>query len=124
DHFKKVNDTYGHPTGDAVLKKIASTAMDLLRVEDVLARYGGEEFVVLLRGIGLSGAARAGERIRVAIAKEPVAVDDLTIPVTVSIGGASLACVGKPDSEALISLADRRLYLAKHAGRNRVVTDG
>jgi len=121
DHFKRVNDTYGHPAGDAVLKSIASIGMELLRVEDVLARYGGEEFVVLLRGITLSGAARAGERIRAGIEREVTRVEDHAIRVTVSIGAASLACVGRPDSEALISLADRRLYLAKHAGRNRVV---
>jgi diguanylate cyclase (GGDEF)-like protein len=121
DHFKAVNDTYGHPAGDFVLKNIASVAMELLRVEDVLARYGGEEFVVLLRGIGLSGAVRAAERIRAGIERETSHVDTHAINTTVSIGAASLACVGRPDSEALISLADRRLYLAKHAGRNRVV---
>lgn len=124
DHFKQVNDTYGHPAGDAVLKNIAVRAKELVRVEDVLARYGGEEFVVLLRGIGLSGAGRAAERIRAAIEKTNTEVDGHSITSTVSIGAASLACVGKPDAEALISLADRRLYLAKHAGRNRVVTQG
>lgn len=124
DHFKLVNDTYGHPAGDAVLKQIAATAKELVRIEDVLARYGGEEFVVLLRGIGLSGAGRAAERIRGAIEKAPTILEGQAISTTVSIGAASLACVGKPDSEALVSLADRRLYLAKHGGRNRVVSQG
>jgi len=122
DRFKAVNDTYGHPAGDAVLRQIAATARELVRVEDVLARYGGEEFVVLLRGIGLSGAGRAAERIRASIEKAPTLVDGQTISTTVSIGAASLACIGKPDSDALISVADRRLYLAKNGGRNRVVT--
>jgi two-component system cell cycle response regulator len=122
DRFKAVNDTYGHPAGDAVLKQIAATARELVRVEDVLARYGGEEFVVLLRGIGLSGAGRAAERIRVSIEKAPTLVDGQAISTTVSIGAASLACIGKPDSDALISVADRRLYLAKNGGRNRVVS--
>jgi diguanylate cyclase (GGDEF)-like protein len=124
DQFKLVNDTYGHPVGDAVLRTIASTALELLRLEDLLARYGGEEFVVMLRGIALPGAARAAERIRAGIAQRPTHVAEHVIPATVSIGVASLTCVGKADSESLIALADRRLYLAKHAGRNRVVMEG
>ena len=124
DHFKKVNDTYGHPTGDAVLRSIAAVTLRLLRVEDVFARYGGEEFVVLLRGVSLRGAERAGERLRASIESTPTQMEGQIIPATVSVGCASLACGERPDANAIIAIADRRLYLAKRAGRNRVVAEG
>lgn len=116
DHFKLVNDTLGHSGGDAVLRDVAEIATARLRTEDVLARYGGEEFIVLLRNVGLAGAGRAGERLRAAIA------DNLA--VTVSIGCASLVECEEPIQQSLIEHADRRLYIAKRTGRNRVVTDG
>jgi two-component system cell cycle response regulator len=124
DHFKKVNDTYGHPAGDAVLKGVAAATTRLLRTEDIFARYGGEEFVVLLRGIGLPGAARAGERLRRALEELRTRSDDVLIAVTVSVGVVSTTCAPRPDAETLITVADRRLYAAKGAGRNRVVADG
>jgi len=121
DHFKKINDTYGHLAGDAVLKNVAAEATRLLRTEDVFARWGGEEFIVLLRGIPLSGAVRAGERLRQAIEALRTTLDGRVIAATASIGCASTACPERLDSTTLIAVADRRLYAAKRAGRNRVV---
>jgi two-component system, cell cycle response regulator len=124
DHFKKVNDTHGHLAGDEVLKSIAATTSRLLRTEDVFARYGGEEFVVLLRGVPIRGAQRAGERLRTAIQSAPARTGNLTIEATVSVGCASLACCERLNGDSLIATADRRLYLAKRAGRNRVISEG
>jgi diguanylate cyclase (GGDEF)-like protein len=124
DHFKRVNDTYGHPAGDAVLRGIAAATMPLLRQEDVFARYGGEEFVLLLRGVARIGADRAGERLRGAVENLAIAAGGHTLRVTVSVGCASMECVDKADGEALIAVADRRLYAAKRGGRNRVVAEG
>ena len=124
DHFKKVNDTYGHPAGDAVLKAIANATTELLRQEDVFARYGGEEFVLLLRGVTRVGAERAGQRLLAAIEKLRVPCGEKLLNVTVSVGCASMECAEHPTSEILIALADRRLYAAKRGGRNRVVADG
>jgi diguanylate cyclase (GGDEF)-like protein len=124
DHFKNVNDTYGHMAGDQVLRNLSSVTLRLLRTEDVFARYGGEEFVVLLRGVPIRGAHRAGERLRAAIAAAPAQSEGRTIEATVSIGCASLACCRKLDGDTLIATADRRLYAAKRNGRNQVVSDG
>ncbi|HEX3596955.1 MAG TPA: GGDEF domain-containing protein [Polyangiaceae bacterium] len=123
DHFKKINDTYGHPGGDAVLRTLAGTVRRVLRVEDIFARYGGEEFIVLLRGIGIEGAARAAERLRRAIISTPAEHEGQHIDCTVSIGCASLGC-GDRSAQALIATADRRLYAAKHGGRDQVVATG
>jgi diguanylate cyclase (GGDEF)-like protein len=124
DHFKNVNDTYGHMAGDQVLRNLSSVTLRLLRTEDVFARYGGEEFVVLLRGVPIRGAHRAGERLRAAIAAAPAQSEGRTIEATVSIGCASLACCRKLDGDTLIATADRRLYAAKRNGRNQVVSEG
>jgi diguanylate cyclase (GGDEF)-like protein len=124
DHFKRVNDTFGHLVGDDVLKNIASVTSRLLRTEDVLARYGGEEFIVLLRGVPIRGAERAGERLRTAIQSAPIRAGGRTIEATVSVGCASLACCERLNGETLIATADRRMYTAKRAGRNRVVAEG
>jgi diguanylate cyclase (GGDEF)-like protein len=120
DHFKKVNDVYGHPAGDAVLCHVVKLAQRQLRAEDVFARYGGEEFAVLLRGIGPSGAMRAAERIRTTIEVIPGARDGRIIAVTVSGGVASVSENHECSAEAILSRADARLYRAKHEGRNRM----
>jgi len=120
DHFKKINDTHGHPAGDAVLRSFSGTVRKVLRVEDIFARYGGEEFIVLLRGIAIDGAARAAERLRRAVSVSPTEFDGKRIECTVSIGCASLGC-GERSAQGLIAAADRRLYAAKHGGRDRVV---
>jgi diguanylate cyclase (GGDEF)-like protein len=121
DHFKRINDSYGHPAGDAVLISIAERVSAGLRTEDVFARYGGEEFVVILRGIDLASAGRVGERLRDRVAASPVIFDHTKIPVTLSVGCAALGCCPEPNAEALVAIADRRLYAAKRTGRNRVV---
>lgn len=123
DHFKRVNDTYGHPAGDAVLKRACEACSRALRTEDVFARFGGEEFAVVLRGIDLKGAARLGERLRQAVAAEVVEHEGHQIKVTLSAGAASIACCSAPSAEELIAIADRRLYTAKQAGRNRVAVE-
>jgi two-component system cell cycle response regulator len=124
DHFKRVNDTYGHPAGDAVLKRASEACMRALRTEDVFARFGGEEFAVVLRGIELKGALRLGERLRQAVANEVVEHDGHSIKVTLSGGVASLDCCASPSPVELVGLADRRLYLSKQRGRNQVSAEG
>jgi diguanylate cyclase (GGDEF)-like protein len=122
DHFKKVNDTYGHQVGDTVLIQIANVVRGLVRSEDVFARYGGEEFALVLRGIDIDGAGAVADRLRERIAALDIGTERGPIKVTVSAGCASLSTSDEKTPESLIALADRRLYGAKHAGRNRVVT--
>ena len=124
DHFKRVNDTYGHQVGDVVLSEVAKLSQRSLRTEDVFARFGGEEFAVILRGITLAGARKLGERLRIAVESNPIAADGKAVPVTLSAGCASLADTPAPSAEELIRIADRRLYLAKAQGRNRVIAAG
>ncbi len=122
DHFKRVNDLHGHQCGDYVLKHVARLAARQLRAEDVFARYGGEEFAVLLRGIDLLGAVRVAERLRSTIEVLPAGYDKSIVAVTISAGCAALAeCPGR-DGDDLVALADKRLYAAKRAGRNRIVS--
>jgi diguanylate cyclase (GGDEF)-like protein len=121
DHFKRVNDGYGHPVGDEVLVEISKETRRLIRNEDVFARYGGEEFALILRGIALEGARVVGDRLRERIAALVVETDKGPLKVTISVGCASVAQLPEPSVEALVQLADQRLYAAKHAGRNRVV---
>jgi len=122
DHFKKVNDTYGHLVGDEVLKATAAVLRGALRTEDLLARYGGEEFVVVARGIDLRGSVQLAERLRVMAERKPVVLASGTIARTISAGVATLECCGKEATvERLLSIADDRLYRAKESGRNRVV---
>jgi two-component system cell cycle response regulator len=124
DYFKRVNDTYGHPVGDEVLVEISKATRRLVRNEDVFARYGGEEFALILRGIALEGAKTVGERLRERIASLAVKTEHDTLQVTVSVGCASYATTPEQTAEALVQAADKRLYAAKHAGRNRVVAEG
>lgn len=120
DHFKLVNDRWGHPFGDLILKEVAEAVKPLLRESDVLARYGGEEFAVLLSDSGAQQAAVAAERIRAAVAAHVTEQGSARATVTVSLGVAELAA---PDDtlDALIDRADRALYAAKRAGRDRTV---
>lgn len=123
DHFKKVNDTHGHQAGDQVLKQTARGIAQRLRAEDMFARFGGEEFAVILRGVNLAGAARLGERLRTTVAALPSVHQGTRIPVTISLGCATLACCEDKSEAALLQAADRRLYRAKSLGRNLVVSE-
>jgi diguanylate cyclase (GGDEF)-like protein len=119
DHFKEVNDTHGHVVGDAVLAQVAGRLKGQLRVMDILARYGGEEFVVLLPETNLEGAMAMAERLRAHVASTPVAVSDLLITVSISLGVAvSDACAWGLDT--WLRHADDALYAAKARGRNQV----
>jgi diguanylate cyclase (GGDEF)-like protein len=119
DHFKVVNDGYGHPSGDEVLVQVTRRLAGCLRPLDVLARLGGEEFGILAHGVSPAQLADIAERFRRAVATEPVTVDGATVPVTVSIGGACMP-EHSGDGTDLVRIADRALYEAKEAGRNRV----
>ncbi len=121
DHFKKVNDKYGHAAGDEVLRRFVDVTNICLRREDILVRYGGEEFCVLLPEVSDVHAEAMAERIRYAIAHATFKYRDQTIPVTVSVGIASLRTDAEESLEALLQRADEALYAAKNAGRNRVV---
>jgi len=120
DHFKQVNDNYGHVAGDHVLIDIAALVHHMLRTEDVFARYGGEEFVIILRGIGLDDAGILAERVREAVAKHQFIFGEQRLPVTVSIGVAQYDHATE-DPLTLVEAADGALYAAKKAGRNRVL---
>jgi two-component system, cell cycle response regulator len=121
DHFKKVNDTYGHPMGDEILRRVAKVLGDSMRKIDVVARYGGEEFAIVIEGADAEGAKLLADRIRLDVPKQVVHTDKGPLSVTLSLG---IACV--PDDaqnkQSLIERADQSLYHAKHNGRNRAVT--
>jgi diguanylate cyclase (GGDEF)-like protein/PAS domain S-box-containing protein len=120
DHFKAVNDGYGHAAGDEVLRQVVRAATAQLRDSDVLGRIGGEEFVVLLPGAGMDGAIALARRLQETIASLSIATDGASIGVTVSIGVAS----GGGSIDDIMERADQALYRAKRAGRNRVEIDG
>lgn len=120
DHFKKVNDTYGHPGGDVVLKKLATLLLEKVRAIDVACRYGGEEFLLLLPNMAAESALVRAEQCRQAFADEGVLWDALRIQVTMSIGIACYPQHGDTLPE-LTRCADLALYRAKQEGRNRVV---
>lgn len=123
DHFKKINDTYGHSIGDEVLKAFTANCLEVLRDCDVLGRMGGEEFSIILPETALSGALIVAERFRQANAELKVYVDDRIVHFTVSIGVTHLR---QDDAglEAVLRRADEALYLAKNGGRNKVVSTG
>ncbi len=120
DHFKQTNDTFGHPAGDYVLKETCSLIKNkMIRQKDALGRYGGEEFALVLRETPLRIAIDVAERIRSAIEKHNYTFDGRQIPVTISIGAATLDSTSK-QPEDLVATADKALYDAKNQGRNRV----
>jgi diguanylate cyclase (GGDEF)-like protein len=120
DHFKHVNDRFGHDIGDRVLVRTAELLLDAVRPSDVVARTGGEEFVVLMPHTEPAAAVACCERLRAAIRDEPWERIAAGMTLTASVGVASLPDAS--DLDALARLADRRLYAAKHAGRDRVVS--
>lgn len=123
DHFKRVNDLYGHGVGDTVLQAIARVCRETLRPTDIASRWGGEEFVVLLSGVGAESAMQTAERLRAAIESSVVRCGERRVPVTASIGVISSEAPDVAhDLERLLHLADAAMYLAKQEGRNRVAT--
>jgi len=120
DHFKRINDTYGHDVGDIVLKRLSQICLEKLRVTDFLARLGGEEFAMLLPETDIDAAATLAERLRTAIATTPIATPKGALPITVSLGVAQYA-PNEPTIDAALKRADEALYEAKHSGRNKVV---
>jgi len=119
DHFKRVNDTYGHPAGDKVLQEAAGRMKAALRPYDRIGRYGGEEFLIVASGCDGSEATALAERIRISIGQEAVSWSSQEIPMTSSLGVA-ISGNGREDTAALIAAADEALYRAKNGGRNRV----
>jgi two-component system chemotaxis response regulator CheY len=131
DYFKKVNDTYGHQVGDAVLKELAQRLRNISRPYDVIGRYGGEEFLIgFINGDG-KVAVEFAERLRESISQQPFIIGNLRLPITISLGVASFQPAGKINKTKihellgeLIKKTDDALYEAKRQGRNRVVVDG
>jgi diguanylate cyclase (GGDEF)-like protein len=120
DHFKNVNDTYGHAAGDEVLHTVALTIQNTLRSSDIVARYGGEEFIVLITDSKREVVATLAERIRKRIAETKITFQEVDIHVTVSIGVAIRDDLGLATMNDLIELADKAMYQAKADGRNQV----
>ena len=120
DHFKKINDQYGHPVGDVVLKGVSKAIQNNIRDCDFAARYGGEEFAVVLPETELKGGAMVAERIRKAVENLEIVTNGLSIDVTISIG---VTChhtlTDKKDKSEIISEADKALYKSKNKGRNK-----
>jgi len=121
DHFKRINDTQGHPAGDYVLREVARRMRSVIRTYDAIARYGGEEFLIVSPGSNLAGAEKQAERVRQCINAEPICMGDSVIPVTVSLGVAQ-ASQELRRADELLRAADEALYAAKRDGRNRIVT--
>lgn len=119
DHFKRVNDTYGHQTGDEVIRETARITSQLVRETDFAGRYGGEEFVVLLPGTTLDGAAQFAERLRSSIERQQLDYQGSPLTFTISLGVATLAD-DMAGYQALLERADKALYQSKEGGRNQV----
>jgi two-component system cell cycle response regulator len=121
DHFKKINDTHGHQSGDLVLQHAVNLARSALRVSDWIARYGGEEFVIVLPETPLFGGYAVAERVRRLCSETPVELPETRLLVTASFGVASIDGVDcSENGEAMLRNADKALYESKRAGRNRV----
>ncbi len=119
DHFKQINDTYGHQCGDAVLREFSRRVVSILRPYDSCGRYGGEEFLVVVPQCDLVSARQIAERIRVSLAEEPVQCNGKLIHVTASLG-VTVSCNGKRNADAVVQACDQAMYASKRAGRNRV----
>lgn len=121
DHFKKVNDTYGHATGDEVIKMLSHTLKHNLRDSDIVARWGGEEFIVLIKNVDKYILVSIAEKLRNLIEKSMIKLEDNYLSVTVSIG-ATMFCAGETD-QSILSRADQALYNSKRTGRNKLTAD-
>jgi diguanylate cyclase (GGDEF)-like protein len=118
DHFKEVNDTYGHASGDLAILATVDTVKQQLRSSDIFGRFGGEEFLVILPAMGGEGALIAAERMRASVEDAVIALPGRSIQIAVSIGIAVYA--PEDDADRILARADKALYAAKHGGRNRV----
>ncbi len=121
DHFKAINDTYGHVVGDAVLCEAVRRMQASMRRYDAIGRYGGEEFLIVLPRCGTESSCRQAERLRAAMAHDPMMLSDSSIRVTASFGVTSTADSANTTPERLIHAADEALYRAKREGRDRVI---
>lgn len=121
DHFKSVNDTYGHHIGDVVLAALAQRARETMRAQDVIGRFGGEEFLAILPSATAEAAVAAAERLRGYVEATPIRTPAGPVGVTVSVGVTTTVHGAEMERSALIAMADRALYAAKRTGRNRVV---
>ena len=121
DYFKSVNDTYGHFAGDAVLREFVRRMSGSMRPYDTIGRYGGEEFLIVLPGCDADATEKQSERMREALANEPMWFNEESQLITCSFGATAWMPGGDPAEEALIRMADDALYAAKRQGRNRVV---
>lgn len=119
DHFKNLNDTFGHLAGDLVLQKMCAEVSKAIRTGDLIARYGGEEFVIVMREAPAKRAVETAERIRALVEAQKISYEGKNVAVTISCGVAVFE-PGMKNYDALISEADKRLYLSKEGGRNRV----
>lgn len=119
DHFKSVNDTYGHLSGDAVLQEVVRRVSSTVRSYDTVGRYGGEEFLIVAPSSGAEGVLRLSERIRLAVEEKSISTDAGEISVTVSLGLAVSSETSPLDTKMLLTAADEALYRAKAEGRNR-----
>jgi len=120
DHFKRVNDKYGHPVGDQVLQFLASEFRSVVRAADIVGRYGGEEFVIFLSDSDVKSALDLAERLRNMVERTPFHVEENEIRITISLGVAEYN-ENSPNLETLVARADQALYVAKHKGRNCAV---
>ncbi|CAB3971055.1 diguanylate cyclase [Burkholderia sp. AU31652] len=120
DHFKTINDRFGHAAGDAVLRETARRVASIVRAQDTFGRFGGEEFALLLPCTNLDEAMLVADKVRDAIGSVPVDAEGVSVPVTASVGGAC-AKAGAPTSDVLVNEADAALYRAKRLGRDRSV---
>ncbi|HSW60174.1 MAG TPA: GGDEF domain-containing protein, partial [bacterium] len=119
DHFKAVNDTYGHKAGDDVIRFLSRTVKNNVRKVDVAARYGGEEFVVLLHNTNVEGAARLAEKIRILVKDSTINADGSQINITSSFGVSSYPSISLSSGD-LVKNSDQALYFSKENGRNKV----
>ena len=120
DHFKKVNDTHGHPAGDYALSHLATLTRTIIRNEDIFARFGGEEFAIILKSTALEGAAILCERLRRLIEESQFKFEGNELTMTISIGYATLLDKNFKTHEDILKEADTMLYRSKEEGRNRV----
>ena len=120
DHFKRVNDQYGHPAGDRMLYAVAQSLVNLMRPNDMIVRFGGEEFIVLLPDLELPEAMTIAERLRAGIAAVKVRIDGVLEPLSVTVSLGVDRMLPNETLETLVASADAALYRAKAGGRNRV----